>query len=443
MRKNEQPIKRVGIVFSGGPAPAANAVISAAACSFLADNCEVIGFFHGFASLQEYHPISHRLLPNRDYRVLTEEIMRGLRTARGVCIGTSRANPGKGISCPEDLNDPKKLEGLRNVYTALVDLEIDALVSIGGDGTLRTANLLYEYQNRLPEGARRVRVVHVPKTIDNDYRGIDFTFGFFTAVDVIAREVSNLRADGIATSSYFICETMGRRASWLAYGVAIGGEANLVVGVEDIDESLSLYEEVSDGKGGTKSQRRLDVDKLVAKIVDLMIVREEKRNRHSGVIILAEGLSELLPSKYAESDVLDQYGHLPLASRELSKIVAKLASDLYFDRTNRRKKITGLQLGYEARSAPPHAFDVILGSQLGVGAYRALSEANVDGHMISVKGQLDLRYVPFGELINPQTLAADVRYVDSKSDFHQLARFLERRADREWTPAHRAEEGDL
>ncbi len=78
-------------------------------------------------------------------------------------------------------------------------------------------------------------VVHLPKTIDNDYRGIDFTFGFFTAVDVMAKEMQNLRADAIATSSYFIVETMGRKAGWLAYGVAIAGEANLVVGVEDID----------------------------------------------------------------------------------------------------------------------------------------------------------------------------------------------------------------
>ena len=65
-------------------------------------------------------------------------------------IGTSRANPGKGIDCPEDLGDAEKTTRLRNVYSALVDMEIDALVSIGGDDTLKTANLLYEYQKRLP-----------------------------------------------------------------------------------------------------------------------------------------------------------------------------------------------------------------------------------------------------------------------------------------------------
>ena len=68
---------------------------------------------------------------------------------------------------------------------------------------------LYEFQQRLPEKARRFRVVHLPKTIDNDYRGIDFTFGFFTAVDFMAKELLNLRADAMATSGYFIIETMG------------------------------------------------------------------------------------------------------------------------------------------------------------------------------------------------------------------------------------------
>ncbi len=84
-----------------------------------------------------------------------------------------------------------------------------------------------------------------------------------------------------------------------------------------------------------------------------------------------------------------------------------------------------MQLGYEARCARPHAFDVMLGSQLGVGAYRALVEEGLDGVMVSVSGQLDLNYVPFDKLIDPDTLVTKVRYVDPDSDFHRLARFLE------------------
>jgi 6-phosphofructokinase 1 len=90
-----------------------------------------------------------------------------------------------------------------------------------------------------------------------------------------------------------------------------------------------------------------------------------------------------------------------------------------------KRKITPLQLGYEARCAPPHAFDVMLGSQLGVGAYRALVEERRNGVMVSVSGQLQLEYVPFEELVDPETLVTVVRYIESDSDFQKLTRFLE------------------
>lgn len=425
-------IRRVGIIFSGGPAPAANAVISSAATSFLEDGREVVGFFHGYSNLEEYHPITSRLLPDLHYRVFTEKDTRGLRNSRGVIIGTARSNPGKGINNVSDLDDLGKTERLRNVYSALIDLQIDALISIGGDDTLKTANFLCELQKRLPPNARRVRVVHLPKTIDNDYRGIDFTFGFFTAVDVMAKEVQNLRADAIATSSYFIVETMGRKAGWLSYGVAIAGEANLVVAVEDVDDSLSMIE---------NGQKRLDVGKLCDRLVDMILTREKRHDKHYGTIVLAEGLAELMPSSFLETLPRDDHGHISLGRLDLGKLMAKLVTDRYESITGRKKKIAGVQLGYESRCAPPHAFDVMLGSQLGIGAYRALVERGLDAHMVSVSGQLDLQYVPFKELVNPETLRTEVRLIEPGSDFHQLARFLETRTDRlsDWTPGRRTE----
>ena len=93
--------------------------------------------------------------------------------------------------------------------------------------------------------------------------------------------------------------------------------------------------------------------------------------------------------------------------------------------TGKSRKITGLQLGYEARCAKPHAFDVMLGCQLGVGGYRALVENGLDGVMVSVSGQLQLRYVPFEELVDPSTLVTVVRHIEPESDFHKLTRFLE------------------
>jgi ATP-dependent phosphofructokinase / diphosphate-dependent phosphofructokinase len=433
MSRKGDHIKRVGVVFSGGPAPAANAVISSAAISFLEDNRQCIGFFHGYSNLENYHPVTHRLLPDEHYRIFDLKDLSGLRNTRGIVIGTARSNPGKGIEKPTDLDDPTKTLRLRNVYNAMIDLEIDALISIGGDDTLKTANFLYEYQKHLPKGARRVQVIHLPKTIDNDYRGIDFTFGFFTAVDVMAKELQNLRADAIATSSYFVVETMGRKAGWLSYGVAIAGEANLVLAVEDIVGDLTI-----DGKG-----KHLSLDALVDRIVELIRTRE-KRGKHYGTIVLAEGLAEMLPESQIANLPLDEHGHLPLGRFDLGKLVAQLVMKRYEEKTKRKKKLIGLQLGYESRCAPPHAFDVMLGSQLGIGAYRALVEENLDGHMVSVSGQLDLNYVPFKDLINPTTMKTEVRFIKAGSDYHKLARFLETRTDRiqEWSPGRRQEPDD-
>jgi 6-phosphofructokinase 1 len=411
--------KRVGIVFSGGPAPAANAVIGAAATCFRRSGREVFGLLHGYSALQAYDGTP--LAKDEHYHVFNDRDLRGLRNSRGVIVGTSRANPGKGITSPQDLDDPRKTERLGRVHRALVDLGVDALVSIGGDDTLKTANLLYEYQRRLPVEAKRVRVVHVPKTIDNDYRGIDFTFGFFTAVDVMSNEILNLRADAMATSGYFVVETMGRKAGWLAYGVAIAGEAHMVVGVEDVAGDLAIEERTTDpDTGEERIEQRLCMDKLVERVVDLILARE-KGGKPYGVVVLAEGLAELLPESYLRGVARDEHGHVSLGKVDIGKLVARIAGDRYEARTGRSKKLIGVQLGYESRCSPPHAFDVILGSQLGVGAYRALVEKGLDGHMVSVAGQLDIQYVPFSDLIRPDTLKTEVRFVNRDSDFHRLA----------------------
>ena len=116
-----------------------------------------------------------------------------------------------------------------------------------------------------------------------------------------------------------------------------------------------------------------------------------------------------------------------------SKTELHFLSDLlgkrYTERTGRTRKINGIPLGYEARCAPPTAFDVLLGSALGVGAYRALVEEKLIGVMVSVEGQFKLHYVPFEELVDPQTLVTKVRYIEPGSDFHRLARCLETQID--------------
>jgi len=421
-------IRRVGIVFAGGPAPGANAVISSAAISFLDTGREVLGFRDGYTNLEQYHPVTHRLKQDVHYQAFQPSDVTGMRNTQGILIGTARANPGSEIRSPKDLDDPKRTRKLHNVYAALVDLGIDGLISIGGDDTLKTANFLYEYQRRLPKNAKRVQVVHLPKTIDNDYKGIDFTFGYFTAVDFLAKEVKNLRADAEASNRYFIAQAMGRKAGWLSYGVGIAGEANMIFSVEDIDEDL-LFDETVVENGKRRVEKRLRVESLVDRIADMIIWREEKEGKTFGTVVLAEGLAELLPEKYIRDIDKDEHGHISIGKIDMGYILARMVEAEYVRRTGRKRKVTGLQIGYESRCAVPHAFDVMLGSQLGIGAYRALVEENLDGHMVSVSGQLDLRYVTFASLVNPDTLKTEVRYIEPGSDFHRLARFLESKTE--------------
>ena len=421
----ETNFRRVAILFAGGPAPAANAVISAAAISFLRNGIEVVGIKYGYSGLIKFGP-DYELQEGRDYLLVDQKTLRRTRNSQGILIGTARDNPGKLVSSPAHLQDAERSAPLKAVYEGLSELGVDALISIGGDDTLKTANKLKMYQDLLPEGSHRIPIVHLPKTIDNDYTGIDFTFGYFTAVETLAEELRNVVMDAEANKAYFLAETMGRSAGWLAYGAAIAGEASLVISVEDIVGKYRSEEEVVDPQTGSITMRPImDMQNVIARIVDTMRIREDQDGKQFGVIVIAEGLAEFLPQEYLEGVPRDDHGHISIAQIDLGRQMARMGAGEYTRQTGKPKKITPLQLGYESRCAKPHAYDVMLGSQLGVGAYRALVEYGLNGVMVSIKGQLQLTYVPFEELVNPETLVTTVRYIQSGSDFQMLARFLE------------------
>jgi 6-phosphofructokinase 1 len=217
---------------------------------------------------------------------------------------------------------------------------------------------------------------------------------------------------------------MGRSAGWLAYGAAIAGEASFVVSVEDIVGEFRTEETISNADGQTITRPIMDVQKIVNRIVKTMLARE-RDGKEYGVIVLAEGLAEYLPYKYLEGVKRDDHGHISISEVDLYEVFADSVSKAYQAASGKKRRIKGLQLGYESRCAKPHAFDVMLGSQLGVGAFRALAEQRLNGVMVSVSGQLDLHYEPFEKLVDPETLVTKVRYIRSGSDFHRLARFLE------------------
>ena len=418
----DHSFKRVAILFAGGPAPAANAVISAAAHSFLRAGVEVIGIKHGYSMLMEYDG-STELEEDKAFIKLTHRVLRRTRNSQGIMIGTARANPGKMIGHPDDLDDSDKVAPMGRVSEALKSLGVDALISIGGDDTLKTANKFKLYQEKY-NSEKTIPVVHLPKTIDNDYHGIDFTFGFFTAVNFLATEIRTLLHDAEATRSYFLTETMGRSAGWLSYGAAIAGEASLVISVEDIKAGYLVEEEYTDSNGDKKTRQCMDMERVCDRIVKTVLARESEGKEY-GVIVVAEGLAEFLPFSFVEGVERDDHGHINISQVSLFSVMSKAVQQCYNDKTGRVRLIKGLQLGYESRCAQPHAFDAMLGSQLGVGAFRALAEEKLNGVMVSVSGQLDLHYEPFEKLVDPETLVTVVRYIDADSDFHRLARFLE------------------
>ncbi len=422
--RSEHNFRRVAILFAGGPAPAANAVISTASVSFLRNDIQVLGILHGYSNLMKYDADTP-MQPGRDYIIIDHRVLKRSRSSQGILIGTARANPGKEISHPSHLDDPERSAPLRRVYEALCSLEVDAVISIGGDDTLKTANKFKMFQDRLPPDKPRIPIVHLPKTIDNDYMGIDFTFGYFTAVETLATEIRNLLYDAEAGRSYYLTETMGRSAGWLAYGAAIAGEASLVISVEDIEGKYLIEETSEDPQTKVKVTRHvMNLDRVIQRIVKTMIAREEEK-KEFGVIVIAEGLAEFLPSSYLQGVPRDDHNHISISHVNLARMFSKLVSEAYKKETGRSRKVTGVQLGYESRCAKPQAFDIMLGSQLGVGAYRALVEKRLNGVMVSVSGQLDLHYVPFEKLVDPENLITVVRYIQKNSDFHTLARFLE------------------
>jgi len=434
-------IKKVAILFSGGPAPTANAVIFSAAICFARAGIEVYGMKNGYTSLVNYED-GQQWEEDKHYLRLDKCLEEGYRTYRGIVIGTARANPGKLLKKPIDLKDPEKTAPLMGVYKALCSLGIDALISIGGDDTLTTAAKFKLMMDALPDGEKRIKVIHLPKTIDNDYRGIDFTFGYFTAVEMLATQVRNLLADSEATGTGYVAQLMGRKAAWLAYGASIAGEGSLVIGLEDIHQNWYDTEPTIDpetgnavlDKDGKPLMRQVfDLQKVVNRCVDVMQAREAE-GKTAFVAVMSEGLAEYLPLseiKMCCSDdeyrslKPDTFGHFPVSQLKYSSRIGRLIAEEYQRRTGKSKKMVGLQFGYEIRCHQATAFDVILGSQIGVGAYKALAELDKNGVMVSVGHTMDISYPAFEELVDMSRLRAHERPIAVGSDMHQLARYLE------------------
>ena len=386
--------EKLGILMSGGPASGANAVISTFTALAIDNNYPVIGFHEGFTYLQNFSKDNPTTMQEGEtftnlQRNITEHRNRG-----GNIIGTARANPSSNIKTYEDLKDPQKSAPLKNVLDAFEYLGIGALVTIGGDDTLKLGNILFQLG---------VPTVHVPKTIDNDYFGIPWTFGYWTAVETARELLLNLKRDADTAKSWFIVELMGRKAGWITYGAGIAGESDLMLAREDFEDKDISYEE------------------LIAYLTDF-IIEHEKNGKRSGVICLAEGLAEILPSAL-KPKVLDEHKNVHLSLARLADKVTESVTIAYKEKTGKKKKITPFNIGYDIRCANPNSFDTVMSSMLGYGAFKLLSE-NKFGNMVSVTDNFDITPVPFSELIDAKTLKTKNRNVPPDSDFYKFQRML-------------------
>lgn len=377
-----------GILVGGGPAPGINGVIGAATILAARHGCRVVGLFEGFRWLME-----GRTDHARDLQI--EEVSR-IHLLGGSVLQTSRANPTK---------DPKHLE---KVVATLDELGVDHLITIGGDDTAFSAR-------RVAEAAQgRIRVAHVPKTIDNDLplpTGVP-TFGFETAREHAAAVVERIAEDCRTTRRWFFVIMMGRTAGHLALGAGKSGGATVTV----IPEEL--------GPAGT-----VRIDRVV-RVVEGAIVKRLAAGRPDGVAVIAEGVAERFDP---EDPILkdaphDEHGHVRLAEVPLGRVLRTQVRESLASR-GIQVAIGEKDVGYELRCAAPTAFDRDYTRDLGVGAVRALLAGTTESMITRREGRIVA--VPFADIVDAETGRTRVRQVDTTTDSYASARALQVRIEAE------------
>ncbi|MBM3266965.1 MAG: 6-phosphofructokinase [Candidatus Sericytochromatia bacterium] len=371
--------KRLAILVGGGPAPGINSVISAATIRAELENVDVIGVRDGFEWIMQ-GDIDH-VTP------LTIENVSRIHFRGGSYIGISRANPTK---------DPQLLE---NTVISLLRLNVSQLITIGGDDTAFSAMRLEKHA----EG--RIRVVHVPKTIDNDLdlpAHVD-TFGFQTARHHGVEIVKNLMVDAKTTSRWYFVIAMGRKAGHLALGIGKAAGATLTL----IPEELA----------GQRVRLKALVDTLVG-----AILKRQSYGRRDGVAILAEGLVLALEKddlSALEEVERDAHGHIRIAEVNIGEIL-KHEVQKRLKQFGVKATIVEKNIGYELRCADPIPLDMEYTRDLGYCAAKYLLSGG-NAAMISLQGG-NFVPIPFEQLLDPESGRAKVRLVDINSTRYAIAR---------------------
>jgi len=321
---------KIGVLTGGGDCPGLNAVIRAVTKKAIIElDAEVVGFMDGYQGLMELSTLP-----------LSAKSVSGILTQGGTILGTSnKANPFR-----VPVRRKGKLEFLDKSDVAVKNykkLGLNALVCIGGDGTLQIALKLLK---------KGINIVGVPKTIDNDLQGTDYTFGFNTALETATEAVDKIHTTAESHHRVMIVEVMGRYAGWIALysGLAGGGDVILLPEIP------------------------YDIDKVCDKIRE-----RSKKGKKFSIIVVAEGAKPKGGEMVVRKVIKDSPDPLRLGG-----VGNKIGDDI--------EDITGIEtrvtvLGHLQRGGTPSAYDRILATEFGAGAVELIKEEKF-GKMIAIRG---------------------------------------------------------
>jgi ATP-dependent phosphofructokinase / diphosphate-dependent phosphofructokinase len=345
---------RVGVLTGGGDCPGLNAVIRALVRRGTQEfGFEFVGFRDGWRG-----PLEGDTVP------LDVQAVRGILPRGGTILGSSRTNP------LAESADSGGRSGVERVKDNLAGLGVDALVAIGGEDTLGVATRLYELG---------VKVVGVPKTIDNDLGATDYTFGFDTAVNIAMEAIDRLHTTAESHHRALICEVMGRHAGWIALHAGLAGGANVIL----IPEKPFSIQKVCE------------------------YVEHRFQTRYAPIVVVAEGATPEEEDIQLSDQRLDSFGHVRLGG------IGQLLADEIEKRTGKEARYT--VLGHVQRVGTPTAFDRVLATRFGVHAIGAVYDGAF-GMMVALRGT-DIVRVPLAEATRELKTVPPERYAEAEVFF--------------------------
>ncbi|HLG51191.1 MAG TPA: ATP-dependent 6-phosphofructokinase [Chloroflexota bacterium] len=323
---------RIGVLTGGGDCPGLNAAIRAVVRRADQYGYEVLGILNGWAGL----------LGEGRVQPLGVRDVSGILPLGGTILGTSRTNP---------FRDPAQVQ---QVLDNLRRYNVDALIAIGGDDTLGVAAKLYE---------RDVQVVGIPKTMDNDVNGTDYTIGFNSAVTIVADALDKLHTTASSHHRVLVVEVMGREAGWVAVVGGLAGGADFILIPE----------------------RPTEID-----VVCRHLERRRQMGKDFSIIVVAEGavVPDLQTNEQSETD---QFGHVRLDRRNIGELLGREIER----RTGFETRVT--VLGHLQRGGSPTLFDRVLATRYGVAAVDYVNEGRF-GYMPALRGT-DIVPCPLAEAV--------------------------------------------